>query len=153
MKTPSAKKLGVQIESDLKKEGRSLTRQRRRIIGEILRSGAHFDIETLADRIRAGDPSIGHATVYRTVKLLAGQGLIKKRMLGETHSHYEIVRKDHGHFICTSCGRIVELGCPTLDNFLAAASKTHDFIVHRHSVELFGICGKCRAKHRQAASV
>jgi Fur family ferric uptake transcriptional regulator len=153
MKATSAKQLSVQIERDLKKNGRSLTRQRRVIISEILRSGAHFDIESLADRTRCGDPSIGHATVYRTVRLLAGQGLIKKRMLGEMHSHYEIVRKDHGHFICTSCGRIVELGCPTLDNFLATASKSHDFKIHRHSIELFGVCGKCGRKDRQMVSI
>ncbi|MBN2037069.1 MAG: transcriptional repressor [Chitinispirillaceae bacterium] len=151
MDPASVKRLRVQIERDLKKNDRSLTRQRRVIIGEILRSGAHFDIESLADGIRAANPSIGHATVYRTVKLLAEQGLIKKRMLGETHSHYEIVRHDHGHFVCTSCGRIIELGCPTLDDFLEAASKKHKFTVHRHSVELFGMCGQCRIKSRAGA--
>ena len=75
-----AKQLHTQIERDLKKNGRSLTRQRRVIIDGILRCGAHFDVELLADRIRADDPSIGRATVYRTVRLLAGVGLIKKRI-------------------------------------------------------------------------
>jgi Fur family transcriptional regulator, ferric uptake regulator len=153
MNPTSAKRLHSQIERDLKKNGCSLTRQRRVIIDEILRCGAHFDIELLADKIRAGNPSVGHATVYRTVKLLAGLGLIKKRMLGETHSHYEIVQRDHGHFICTSCGKIVELGCPTLDDFLEKASKKHGFKVHRHSVELFGMCRKCERNDQKGASI
>lgn len=153
MKPKTTQKLQTKIERYLKKNSRSLTRQRRLIIDEILRSGAHFDTELLADKIRAGNPSVGRATVYRTVKLLNEEGLIKKRMLGETHSHYEIVERDHGHFICTSCGKIIEIGSPTLDNFLNTASKRHGFTIQRHSLELFGICGECEKKNQTEALV
>ena len=142
----SAKQLYAQIESVLKKDSLSLTNQRRVIINEILRFDAHFDIESLAGEIKNSNPSIGHSSVYRTVKLLAEKGLIKKRMLGEPHARYEIVERDHGHFICASCGKIVELACPTLERFLATASKVHDFKIHRHSITLFGMCGKCERK-------
>ncbi|MBN1575004.1 MAG: transcriptional repressor [Chitinispirillaceae bacterium] len=138
-----------QIEKTLKQQDLSITNQRRLIIAEILRSGSHFDIESLAAEIRLKNPKTARATVYRTVKILADAGMVKREMLGETHSHYEVMEQEHGHFVCTSCGKIIELACPTLENFLATVSETHDFKIDRHSIELFGICGKCKRKVRK----
>jgi Fur family ferric uptake transcriptional regulator len=132
-----------QIEDDLKKNGFSVTRQRRLIISEILRNGPHFDIESLTEEIRRKYSDAGRATVYRTVKILTDAGIIKKQMLGEPHSHYEVVNREHGHFVCTSCGRIIELSCPALENFLSIISKNNKLRIDRHSIELFGICEKC----------
>ena len=133
-----------QIEETLKKREFSITNQRRTIIAEILRCGSHFDIESLAARMHSQNRQSARATVYRTVKILAEVGIIKRGMLGEKHSHYEFVEQDHGHFVCSSCGKIIELSCPTLENFLESVSESHDLIIEKHSVELFGVCGKCK---------
>ncbi|MBN1306784.1 MAG: transcriptional repressor [Chitinispirillaceae bacterium] len=145
MKSVQEKRV-FQIENRLKKQGCSMTNQRRLIIDEIMRNGSHFDIESLMAAIRMREPKTARATVYRTVKILADAGMIKKEILGDTHSHYEIAGRDHGHFICTLCGRIIELGCPTLTGFLASAAESHNFTVDRHSIELFGRCGECERK-------
>ncbi|MBN1308765.1 MAG: transcriptional repressor [Chitinispirillaceae bacterium] len=146
----NAEKL-LQIEKTLKKKGLSITNQRRMIIAEILRSGSHFDIESLAAAMRLKNPKTARATVYRTVKILTDAGMVKKEMFGETHSHYEVMEQEHGHFVCTSCGKIVELSCSTLERFLTTLVKTHDFTIGHHSIELFGICGKCKQKRRRGA--
>ena len=133
-----------QIEETLKEEGFSITNQRRMIIAEILRCGSHFDIESLAARMYSNNRQSARATVYRTVKLLADAGIIKREMLGENHSHYEFIEQDHGHFVCSSCGKIIELACPTLGSFLETVSKSYHFTINRHSVELYGICSECK---------
>lgn len=139
----------VRIEDILKQKGFSITNQRRVIIAEILRCGSHFDIESLASRMYAKNRQSARATVYRTVKILADAGIIKREMLGENHSHYEFIEQDHGHFVCSSCGKIIELACPTLASFLENVSTSHDFTINRHSVELFGFCGECERKQRR----
>jgi Fur family transcriptional regulator, ferric uptake regulator len=133
-----------QIEETLKEKGFSITNQRRIIIAEILRCGSHFDIESLAARMYSNNRQSARATVYRTVKLLADAGIIKREMLGENHSHYEFIEQDHGHFICSSCAKIIELACPTLKTFLESVSRSYHFTINRHSVELYGICGECK---------
>lgn len=142
------KKIVGQIEERLKENGYSLTKQRRMIIAEIMRCGSHFDVESLASRMYFRQRQTARATVYRTVKILTDTGIIKKGMLGDDHSHYEFVEQDHGHFVCSSCGRIIELSCQTLQNFLKTVSKSHDFTIDHHSIEIFGKCNKCIRKNR-----
>ncbi|MBN1759269.1 MAG: transcriptional repressor [Chitinispirillaceae bacterium] len=150
MKTSVAQQKDVsQIEHKLRKKGISITRQRKRIIAEIMRCGSHFDIESLASRMHVKDHQTARATVYRTVKILTDAGIVKKGMLGETHSHYEFVEQDHGHFVCSLCGKIIELSCPTLENFLVTVSESHNFSIDHHSIELFGICGTCMHNQRK----
>ena len=149
IKNTIQKKNLVDIEKALKEKGLSITNQRRMIIAEILRGGSHFDIESLAARMYSKYGQTARATIYRTVKILADVGIIKREMLGENHSHYEFIEQDHGHFVCSSCGKIIELSCPTLENFLASTSKSHDFTVERHSIEIFGVCGDCIRKQRK----
>ena len=142
----SQKRKESQIENRLKERGLSITNQRRLIIDEIMRNGSHFDVESLVAAIQIKKPKTARATVYRTVKILADAGMIKKEMLGDTRSHYEIAGREHGHFICTSCGRIIELDCPTLIGFLVTAAESHDFTIDRYSIELFGRCEDCERK-------
>jgi Fur family ferric uptake transcriptional regulator len=84
----SQKRKTSQIEKNLKEQGFSMTNQRRLIIDEIMRNGSHFDVESLAAAIRMKKTKTARATVYRTVKILADAGMIKKEMLGDTRSHY-----------------------------------------------------------------
>ena len=148
MKPSIVQKL-AEIESNLKKKGLSITAQRRLIIAEILCCGSHFDTESLAARMYSRHKHTARATVYRTIKILADAGIIKRGMLGENHSHYEFVEQDHGHFVCSSCGKIIELSCPTLKDFLENVSKSHDFSIDHHSIELFGMCRACMRNPRK----
>ncbi|MBN1574964.1 MAG: transcriptional repressor [Chitinispirillaceae bacterium] len=148
MNVESAQKKKFQIENSLRKQGFSITNQRSLIIAEILHNGPHFDVESLAAGMHMKNSNTARATIYRTVKILVDTGMIKREMLGDTHSHYEIAERDHGHFVCISCGKIIELACPTLTGFLATVAESHDFTIDQHSIELFGRCGDCQRKRR-----
>src|SRR6266513_141070 len=56
------------------------------------------------------DPTIGHTTVYRTLKLLTEAGLAREVRFGDNKTYYEHHYKHdhHDHMICTECGRIIE---------------------------------------------
>ena len=88
----------------LTKKGLKSTSQRR-LITEVF-----FADEELYLRVRAEDPRVGYATVYRTLKLLVECGLAEPRRLGDNQTRYEPEEPGahHDHLVCTECGAIVE---------------------------------------------
>ena len=91
--------------------------------------------------IRARCPRVGMVTVYRTLDLLSGLGLVRRLDLG-AGPRYELAEDHHHHLICEGCGQITEFEhCPLDLRGLPVASS--DFRVHAHSLEVYGVCSEC----------
>ncbi len=91
--------------------------------------------------IRARCPRVGMVTVYRTLGLLSGLGLVRRLDLG-AGPRYELAEDHHHHLICEGCGEITEFEhCPLDLRGLPVASS--DFRVHAHSLEVYGVCSGC----------
>ena len=61
----------------LRLKGCRRTEQRRLIIEALLESeGQHLNARELMDRVQSKDPTIGFATVYRTLLVLGESGLV-----------------------------------------------------------------------------
>lgn len=61
--------------SFLKNKGLRNTPQRQQIMEVFFNESGHLTTEEIYDRVRKEDPSLGQATVYRTMKLLCEAGL------------------------------------------------------------------------------
>ena len=55
------------------------------------------------------EPSISLGTVYRNLKLLSSEGVIDTLETVDKKIHYDGDTSNHSHFICESCGRIVDI--------------------------------------------
>ena len=90
--------------------GLKTTRQRDLIVDTFFSQSGHLSVDELVDKAKQRDPSIGAATVYRTMKILADAGLASARHFegGQTRYEAALDRHHHDHLICTSCGNIVE---------------------------------------------
>jgi Fur family transcriptional regulator, ferric uptake regulator len=92
--------------------------------------------------IRARCPGVGMVTVYRTLGLLSGLGLVRRLDLG-AGPRYELAEDHHHHLICEGCGKITEFEqCPLELRGLPIA--IDDFQVRAHSLEVYGTCSDCR---------
>jgi len=92
--------------------------------------------------IRARCPGVGMVTVYRTLGLLSGLGLVRRLDLG-AGPRYELAEDHHHHLICEGCGKITEFEqCPLELRGLSIA--IDDFQVRAHSLEVYGTCSDCR---------
>lgn len=94
-------------------------------------------------------PSLGLATVYRTIRtLMSRQTLCAVEVPGES-THYEINHgHHHHHFHCRRCRQVFEVEqCPVKP----AALGIPGFTVERHEITLFGLCNACGQKetHRE----
>lgn len=138
-------KIKKDFQAFLTKQGLKSTRQRDLILDEFLNLGAHLSTEELYLKLRKKQPSIGYATVYRTLRLFAACGIAEARHFGDGQTRYESSDHDdhHDHLICTECGRIVEFEDPQIEKLQDKVARIHGFVIEKHRLELYGRCEKC----------
>lgn len=87
-------------------------------------------------------PTINLATVYRTLKRLTENGLIRQVELPGESSRYELAGlPHHHHFKCDACDRVFDVPgkCPSsLTDGLPSGFRVRD-----HEVVLVGTCADC----------
>jgi Fur family ferric uptake transcriptional regulator len=125
--------------------GLRATRQRVTVLSELMEEHDDVTAQELHERLRRRGERLGLATVYRTLGLLADEGVVDSlshrqgelcyRLCGEGHHH---------HLVCTSCHRVVELEDCELDPWLERISAAHGFVTTGHRLEVSGVCGDCR---------
>ena len=126
----------------LEDTGYRLTAPRRAVLDAIARTNRPFTIEELSDRL----PSIGRATVFRTIKLLQELDIVCRVPLEDGGIRYERSRsgRHHHHLICNECGSVTEFSDPTLDEAIEQNAEAASFELDSHSTELYGCCDRCR---------
>jgi len=89
-------------------------------------------------------PSLGLATVYRSLKSLIADGRVVSVEIPGEPPRYERADKDHHHhFLCRVCSGVFELQ-KCLDGVKKMAPK--NFRVEDHEIILYGACDKCSGK-------
>ena len=128
------------------KHGLKSTRQRTLILETFYSAGGHLSAEELLELVRAQDPKISQATVYRTLRLLTECGLAEPRNFGgDGQTRYEIATDDpHDPLSCTECGSIVEFEDPEIEALQERVARAHRFQMTHHKMELYGICPSCQ---------
>lgn len=88
-------------------------------------------------------PELGMATVYRNLKSMTEEGLLRVVTLpGESPLYEPAEQAHHHHFQCNTCHRVFDiLGCPGDLKNLAPPG----FSVDAHEIILYGQCKDCRA--------
>ena len=85
------------------------TPQRKSILKVFLEQQGHVPIDDLHKKVQAQDPTIGIATLYRTMKLLMDAGLAEMHTFNEKSTYERLYQvRHHDHLICTACGKTVE---------------------------------------------
>lgn len=135
----------------ISRKGLKSTRQRDIILDTFLSSHRHMSIEELYLKLRAKHPSIGYATVYRTLKLFAESGIAREIQFGDGQTRYEHVTEGehHDHLVCTRCGAITEFENETIEKLQDEIASNHGFFIETHKLELYGQCAECRAQSRK----
>ena len=73
----------------MRSRGLKVTRQREVILESFLKSGKHVGVEDLLRTVRRRSPSVGNATVYRTMKLFVEAGIAEERRFSTGATLYE----------------------------------------------------------------
>jgi Fur family ferric uptake transcriptional regulator/Fur family peroxide stress response transcriptional regulator len=125
---------------------RRLTPQRRAVLEVLRASSDHPTAADIYDRVRTVTPSIGAATVYRSLGVLVESGLALELNLGDgVAARYDANTRRHDHVVCDACGRAVDVDLPVPDDLPATLSARTGFAITSYSLQFRGLCPTCQA--------
>lgn len=121
------------------------------VLDEVRSRCDHPTAEQIYEAVRARDPRVSQATVYRNLHLLAEEGKILS-IKAPGVEHFDLRKDAHPHLVCTRCGAVVDAPVatedPQLDASVAAAT---GWRVLDHAVIFRGVCPSCAAREAQAS--
>ena len=120
-----------------------------RAVLEVLRaSEEHPTAQEVYDEVRGVRPRIGLATVYRILRQLAEQGVIKVWGYGSESARYDACTHRHDHAFCTKCGKLLDIpvDIELSRETLAAAARATGIEMDVHEVRIYGRCSDCQAR-------
>ena len=129
----------------LRSQALRMTSDREAVFEAVFATHDHFGAEELYFRLR--ERGVSKATVYRTLPLLVGCGLLRQVLLGDKQGHYEHVHQEeegHDHLICQRCGQVIEFQHPCVDRVRQAVRRRYGFEPRRVVLQISGLCQECR---------
>jgi Fur family ferric uptake transcriptional regulator len=128
----------------LKRAGHKLTAPRRAVVEVLEQDGEHLSPNEVLARGRQIYPRLSRATVYRTLDLLTGLGLIRPIYLHDTSQRYVTAQGGHHHLVCIDCGVAFEFEQCEADQLTVTLSERFQFEIHSHLLEFYGLCETCK---------
>src|SRR5947209_1455591 len=127
--------------------GYKLTAPRLTILELLEQSGGHITSAELLGLVEQRDPSIGRASVFRTLDLMIKLGIVWTSVQGGSTVHYMLMPGGHHHHIvCTTCDKLIEFEDCRLGTLIAALEDEYGVRVEGHLLELYGVCEECRSR-------
>jgi len=134
-----------QAEQVCKDKSARLTGLRRRVLELVWKShrpvGAYDILEALMKEQRAAPP-----TVYRALEFLLEQGLVHR--IASLNAYVGCIHPQTPHaglfFICETCRESVEILNDRVCDALRETASSAGFEVRRQTVEVTGVCHRCR---------
>lgn len=133
----------------LSHNGIKYTKQKEKILIEIMKSSKHLTAEEIYQRIK--NEKIGLATVYRSLKLFLSLGIIKEiPMNGANYYELKIYSQKplHIHFRCLNCNRIIDIDDTKINldyiKLNQIVEKKKELEVKDANITLLGLCKECQ---------
>jgi Fur family transcriptional regulator, ferric uptake regulator len=133
----------MKFEEKLKHKGLKITPARLGILELLDKSRKPLQTEDIWKKTQK---KFDQATVYRTVKTLTEEGILKQIDFKQGHAYYEVNDKDkhHHHLVCINCSKVVDIEqCDTIKLEKNALKSLGFKSVVDHSLEFFGVCSAC----------
>jgi Fur family ferric uptake transcriptional regulator len=136
----------AEVRSRLRAAGLRWTPQRGAVLDVLADVDGHVTGAELVERSRRIDPETTPSTVYRTLDVLEELGVV-------AHSHGREGRQefhvnpvhDHGHLVCSGCGRGWELGAEDVRPLVELLESDRGFAVSVDHLTIEGRCASCSA--------
>lgn len=117
----------------------------RQVIEETLRSLAnHPTADEVYDAVHAAHPTIGKATVYRTLGRLSDEGTIGRVRINNGADRFDHQSFSHYHVRCVRCGRVDDVMIPLLGDVDEAAARASGYRICGHTLQFDGVCPACQ---------
>jgi Fe2+ or Zn2+ uptake regulation protein len=121
------------------------TTQRSDILAEVQAADRHLTAGEIFERVRRRNPKIAYGTVYRSLHVLAEQGLIQELTFADQASRFDGRVDRHDHVQCVACGVIDDVDVPVAILAEHVAGEQTGFHITGHHTVFTGVCPTCRS--------
>jgi Fur family peroxide stress response transcriptional regulator len=123
---------------------RKYSRKREAILNAIRSTDTHPSAEWVYARLRPEYPDLSLGTVYRNIAMFRDEGDILSVGVVNGEERFDGNTEPHAHFICSCCGRVIDIPAAGIDSQLdRAVSEACGVRVFRHEITFRGLCGDC----------
>ena len=120
--------------------------RQRELVYEIIKNRCdHPTADMIYASCREIEPNISLGTVYRNLKNLAEEKQILTLETEDKKIHYDGDTSRHSHFICTRCGKIIDLFKPSET---PAELKEMGLTVSGEKCVYYGLCKDCEIRNK-----
>jgi Fur family ferric uptake transcriptional regulator len=105
----------------------------------------HPTAEWIFRRARKRLPRVGLGTIYRNLKALVDEGLIREVRSADEAVRYDGNIGEHYHIRCISCGRVSDLPVSVDRGIEQRAHHATNYAIVGHEVEVHGVCPGCQS--------
>jgi len=131
-----------------------VTRQRLQVANALAANGRQLTADQLYRSLRRQEPSIGRATVFRTLETLVDAGVARRLELeGHVYAYVACLPAHHHHLACTSCGRVEEIDEAYIRPIAERLAAEMGFEIDDARLDFYGRCATCRAEKQVNAQV
>jgi len=123
---------------------RRASRQRDLILAAVRSTMDHPTAEWVFEQTRRRLPRISLGTVYRNLKRLADEGLIREVNVGGASARFDGNTGRHYHIRCLGCGRVNDLPLSVDTRLEEEAGRAVNYRILGHEVEVQGLCPLCQ---------
>lgn len=122
------------------------SQQRENILLNLQGRKDHPTADMVYEGVKEIQPNISLGTVYRNLAFLSERGQIMKISAGVGPEHYDGNPNPHNHFICKSCGRILDMDFMPAEDIVEEASRMFDGDIQGYELKFYGTCDVCKSK-------
>jgi len=135
-------KIKEKIYNKVEKIGGRLTKIRRLIIDILANNSCLLSKKNLLNELKKIKIKPHRSTIYREIKFLVKNKIIKKFILMD-NEYYEIIQDHHHHLICINCFSISRINLKNCFKDKNKIIKQNKFEITDHNFEIYGRCLKC----------
>ena len=122
------------------------SRQREAIKSFLMTRKDHPTADVVYENVRKEFPNISLGTVYRNLTLLSDMGELLRLRVGDGMDHFDATTEPHYHFICHSCGQVIDLEMDSLESINEIAGAGFRGKIYGHVAYFYGSCENCTEK-------
>lgn len=135
---------GLSTAERLRVAGERVTRQRLAVADALTDVGRQISAQDLYRQLRRRDPSIGRATVFRTLEALVVAGVARRLELdGHVYGYVACRPEHHHHLACDRCGRVEEIDEAYIRPVAEQVAANLGFRIDDARVDFYGLCASC----------
>jgi len=125
----------------LRQEGLKFTPERARILDVIINLDGVFEADELLFEMRKRDLRASKATIYRTIKLLIGAGIIEQVLYDQKQAHYQLIggKPPKNQMICVETGEIIEFSAIEIIELRDRIADEHGWSPVGHRFQIYAV--------------